>query len=88
MDGRIQEPVIKFIKDNYDIEYVDTITEPHRRYTITGAPRVAGNVVVIGNSGAEFDARGEIVACIGLLYDADRPPACHSRNGDGRTVGL
>jgi carbonic anhydrase-like protein len=28
MDGRIQEPVIKFIKDNYDVEFVDTVTEP------------------------------------------------------------
>jgi hypothetical protein len=27
MDGRIQEPIIKFIKENYDVEYVDTITE-------------------------------------------------------------
>ena len=28
MDGRIQEPIIQFIKENYDVEYVDTITEP------------------------------------------------------------
>lgn len=41
---------------------VDTITEHERRYTITGAPRIAGDVVVIGNSGAEFDARGYISA--------------------------
>eukprot|EP00439_Symbiodinium_sp_Y106_P088075 s1_g611.t1 len=29
-----------------------------RRYTSTGAPRVAGDVVVIGNAGADFNARG------------------------------
>ena len=28
IDGRIQEPIIQFIKDNYNIDYVDTITEP------------------------------------------------------------
>ena len=28
MDGRIQEPIIKYLKDNYSITYVDTITEP------------------------------------------------------------
>ena len=28
MDGRIQEPVIKYLKENYSITYVDTITEP------------------------------------------------------------
>lgn len=28
MDGRIQLPLTKWIKDNYYVEYVDTITEP------------------------------------------------------------
>ena len=28
MDGRIQEPIIKFLKENYNIAYIDTITEP------------------------------------------------------------
>jgi hypothetical protein len=28
MDGRIQEPLIHFIKSRYNIKYIDTITEP------------------------------------------------------------
>ncbi len=28
MDGRIQIPLITWIKENYDADYVDTITEP------------------------------------------------------------
>ncbi|RKZ10702.1 hypothetical protein DRQ25_02095 [Candidatus Fermentibacteria bacterium] len=28
MDGRIQEPIIKYLKKSYSITYVDTITEP------------------------------------------------------------
>lgn len=28
MDGRIQEPIIRYIKSHYAITYVDTITEP------------------------------------------------------------
>ncbi len=44
----------------------DTIVDKKRGYTSTGAPEVAGHVVVIGNSGAEFDARGYISA-----YDLD-----------------
>jgi carbonic anhydrase len=28
MDGRIQVPVIEYIKSNYGVEYVDMITEP------------------------------------------------------------
>ena len=44
---------------------VDTFVDRARGYTITGAPYIAGDVVVIGNAGAEFDARGYITA-----YDA------------------
>ena len=28
MDGRIQEPLINFIKGKFDIKYIDVITEP------------------------------------------------------------
>ena len=27
MDGRIQEPLMNFLKEHYDVEYVDVITE-------------------------------------------------------------
>jgi quinohemoprotein ethanol dehydrogenase len=45
---------------------VDTIVEHTRAYSITGAPQVAGKVVVIGNGGAEYDSRGYVSA-----YDLD-----------------
>lgn len=41
---------------------VDTIVDHARGYTITGSTYVAGDVVVIGNSGAELDARGYVTA--------------------------
>jgi quinohemoprotein ethanol dehydrogenase len=45
----------------------DTLVDRDTRsYTITGPPQVAGSVVVIGNSGAEFGVRGYITA-----YDID-----------------
>ena len=44
----------------------DTIVDHGRSYSITGAPEVAGKVVVIGNGGAEFDSRGYVSA-----YDLD-----------------
>ncbi|MHA3793841.1 PQQ-dependent dehydrogenase, methanol/ethanol family [Sphingomonas sp. YL-JM2C] len=37
---------------------VDTITDRKMSYAITGAPRVAGRNVVIGNGGGEMGARG------------------------------
>lgn len=40
-------------------------TDPSKPYTITGAPRLAGNLVLIGNGGAEFGVRGYVSA-----YDA------------------
>lgn len=45
---------------------VDTITDRTRSYTITGAPQIAGDKVVVGNSGGEFGVRGYITA-----YDAE-----------------
>jgi len=48
------------------IWHVDTIVDHKRGYTVTGAPEVAGRVVVIGNAGGEFDARGYVSA-----YDLD-----------------
>jgi len=44
---------------------VDTIENKNHAYTITGAPRVVDGLVVIGNGGAEYDARGYVTA-----YDA------------------
>jgi quinohemoprotein ethanol dehydrogenase len=43
----------------------DTLTDRNRSYTITGAPRIAGDKIVIGNAGAEVGVRGYVTA-----YDA------------------
>jgi quinohemoprotein ethanol dehydrogenase len=40
-------------------------TDPAKPYTITGAPRVVKDLVIIGNGGAEFGVRGYVTA-----YDA------------------
>ena len=45
---------------------VDTIADHQRAYSVTGAPQVAGKVIVIGNGGAEFDSRGYVSG-----YDLD-----------------
>ena len=41
---------------------VDTIADRSRGYTSTGAPEIAGNLVIIGNAGAEYDVRGYVTA--------------------------
>lgn len=40
----------------------DTFETRDGSYTITGAPRLAGDLVVIGNGGAEFGVRGYVTA--------------------------
>ncbi|MDB5916593.1 MAG: hypothetical protein JWR40_827 [Massilia sp.] len=40
----------------------NTLIDRKRGYTLSGAPRIAGDVVVIGNGGAEFGVRGYITA--------------------------
>jgi quinohemoprotein ethanol dehydrogenase len=37
-------------------------TDPSKAYTITGAPRVMGDKVIIGNGGAEYGVRGYVTA--------------------------
>jgi quinohemoprotein ethanol dehydrogenase len=49
-------------KDGSVVWKADTIVDHKRGYSSTGAPQVAGDVVVIGNAGAESDARGYITA--------------------------
>lgn len=41
---------------------VDTLTDRTKSLTITGAPRVADNLVVVGNSGADMGTRGYVTA--------------------------
>jgi quinohemoprotein ethanol dehydrogenase len=40
----------------------DGVVDRNRGYSSTGAPEVAGDVVVIGNAGAEYDVRGYVSA--------------------------
>ncbi|HSV47453.1 MAG TPA: PQQ-binding-like beta-propeller repeat protein, partial [Ramlibacter sp.] len=40
----------------------DTIVDRQRGYTSTGAPAIAGDLVIIGNAGAEYDTRGYVTA--------------------------
>jgi quinohemoprotein ethanol dehydrogenase len=49
-------------KTGHELWRVDTLIDRTRSYTVSGAPQVAGDVVVIGNGGGEFGVRGYITA--------------------------
>jgi len=62
LDGRL----IALDKQTGNPVWTAMTTEVDKPYSITGYPRIAKNLVVIGNAGAEFGVRGYITA-----YDAD-----------------
>ena len=57
-DGRL---IALSVKDGSLLWEVQT-TDRNQSYTITGAPRIAGDKVVIGNGGAELGVRGYVTA--------------------------
>ncbi len=67
-EGRLYLGVVDGYLDAIDAETgnriwrVDTLTDRSRSYSVTGAPRIAGDKIVIGNGGGDMDARGYISA--------------------------
>ena len=61
LDGRLVSLDAATGTKNWEVLTVDQ----SKAYTITGAPRIADGKVLIGNGGAEYDARGYVTA-----YDA------------------
>ena len=49
-------------KTGEEVWRVNTFVDREAPYTITGAPRLAGDLVVIGNGGAELGVRGYVTA--------------------------
>jgi quinohemoprotein ethanol dehydrogenase len=58
-DGRL---IALDAKSGAKVWEVDTVVDKNRSYTITGAPRVFNDKVVIGNGGAELGVRGYVTA--------------------------
>ena len=58
-DGRL---IALDAKTGQPIWQADTIIDHRKMYSITGAPQIAGNVVVIGNAGGDFATRGYVTA--------------------------
>jgi quinohemoprotein ethanol dehydrogenase len=58
LDGRL----IALDRATGELAWEVRTTPTDKAYTITGAPRIAGDLVVIGNGGAEYGVRGYITA--------------------------
>lgn len=57
-DGRL----IALDQKTGELIWEQKTTDPTKSYTITGAPRVAGDNVIIGNGGGEYGVRGYVTA--------------------------
>ncbi len=64
--GTIDGRLIALDAETGELEWETQTTDRNDDYSITGAPRVANDLVIIGNGGAEFGVRGYVTA-----YHAD-----------------
>ena len=60
--GTIDGRLIALDAETGDLAWEVQTTNPNEPYSITGAPRVFGDKVVIGNGGAEYGVRGYVTA--------------------------
>jgi PQQ-dependent dehydrogenase (methanol/ethanol family) len=60
--GTIDGRLIALDAETGEPEWSVQTTDRSDNYSITGAPRVANNLVIIGNGGAEFNVRGYVTA--------------------------
>ena len=58
LDGRL----VALDRADGSVRWTSQTTQAGSDYTITGAPRVVGDAVVIGNGGAEYGVRGYVTA--------------------------
>jgi len=64
--GTIDGRLIALDADTGEVDWEVHTTDQSENYSITGAPRVANDLVIIGNGGAEYGVRGYVTA-----YHAD-----------------
>ena len=57
-DGRL----VALDQKTGEVIWTKETTDPTKSYTITGAPRIAGDNVIIGNGGGEYGVRGYVTA--------------------------
>lgn len=58
LDGRL----VALDAGTGDVLWETLTIDPERPYTITGAPRVVNDLVIIGNGGGEYGVRGYVTA--------------------------
>ncbi|MCF7870878.1 MAG: hypothetical protein K9L95_01300 [Candidatus Omnitrophica bacterium] len=75
MDGRIQEPIIKYLKDNYNASYVDTITEAGPCKIIAEGSATKTINSILKRTNLSIDKHGSTLIAVSGHYDCAGNPA-------------
>ena len=74
MDGRIQEPIIKYLKESYSIAYVDAVTEPGPcKILAENEDKIAANSI-IARAEISINKHGSKLIAISGHYDCAGNP--------------
>lgn len=78
MDGRVQDAVKNYIKENYKVDYVDMVTEPGPNKILAENPLTGSGQVIVENikkmAKISVDRHGsEVVAIVGHFGCAGNP---------------
>ncbi len=79
MDGRIQIPISQWIKENYSVDYVDTITEPGVDKVIAGSSDLESIKTKIGIS---INAHKSKLIVVSGHYDCAANPVSDNEHID------
>ncbi len=74
MDGRIQEPITKYLKENYSVSYVDTITELGPCKILTENEDKASVHSIIERTKISINSHGSKLIAISGHYDCAGNP--------------
>lgn len=74
MDGRIQEKISKYLKEKYNVKYVDSITEPGPCYTLAAHDDEALVASILRKVDISVNKHGSKVIAISGHYDCAGNP--------------
>lgn len=86
MDGRVQLPVIEYLRDRFDAAYVDVITEPAPNRILAGREQPGSGSIFrrVDISTACHGSRR--IAVVGHADCSGNPAGCDEQNAQTRTA--
>lgn len=76
MDGRVQQPVIEWMKHEYDVQYVDDITEPGPICMLAGSSDAASVASMRRRVDISVNKHGSHVVAVVAHHDCAGNPVC------------